>query len=82
MKVFSRPGKRDNWSRQSFALLTLGLVLMPINKKSMISLNENHIIDTTGQSCGNKNVPFSQINISILADFGCFFGGEKTDFRP
>ena len=44
MKVFSRPGKRDNWSRQSFALLTLGLVLMPIDKKSMISLNENHII--------------------------------------
>ena len=27
---------------------------------------------TTGKSSANKKVPFLQINISLLANFGCF----------
>ena len=27
---------------------------------------------TTGKSCANKKLPFSQIDISLLANFGCF----------
>ena len=36
-------------------------------------LNGHHVLATTGQSYANEIVPFSQINISRLADFGCFF---------
>ena len=37
----------------------------------------------TGQSCAKEKVPFSQINISLLASFGCFFFLEKKpEFRP
>ena len=50
-------------------------------KKKGSLLNRNHVLATTGQSCAKKKVPFSQINISLLAVFGCFFG-KKMDFRP
>ena len=36
-------------------------------------LDSNHVPATTGQSCAKKKVRFSQINISPLAYFGCFF---------
>ena len=29
-----------------------------------------------------KEEPFSKTNISLLADFGCFFFLQKTDFLP
>ena len=29
-----------------------------------------------------EKVPFSKTNISLLANFGCFFGGEKRIFGP
>ena len=32
----------------------------------------------TGHSCAEKKEPFSKINISLLANFGCFFFGEKN----
>ena len=33
----------------------------------------HHVLATTWQSCANKKVTFSQIDISLLAEFGCFF---------
>ena len=42
-------------------------------------LNSNHVLATTRQSCAKEKVPFSQINISLLADFWCFFL-EKNGF--
>ena len=33
------------------------------------------------RACAKKKVPFSQINISLLADFGCIFG-KKRIFGP
>ena len=50
-------------------------------KKKRSLLNQNHVLATTWQSCTKKKVPFSQINISLLAVFGCFFW-KKMDFRP
>ena len=47
-------------------------------KKKHTLLNRNHVLATTGQSCAKEKVPFSQINISLLADFGCYFGEEKN----
>ena len=44
-------------------------------------LCRNPVLATTRLNCAKKKVPFSQINISILANFGCFFG-KKADFLP
>ena len=44
-------------------------------------LNRNHVLARTGQSCAKEKVPFSQINISLLVDFGCYFG-KKRIFGP
>ena len=44
-------------------------------------LRPNHVLATTGQSCQKKKVPFSQMNISLLANFGFFFW-KNTYFRP
>ena len=44
-------------------------------------LNDNHVLAATGQSCAKEKVPFSQMNISLLADFGCYFG-KKRIFSP
>ena len=41
-------------------------------------LNGNHALATTG--CAKKKVLFSQMNISLLANFGCFFGGGENRF--
>ena len=49
-------------------------------KKKHTLLNSNHVLATTGQSCAKEKVPFSQINISLLADFGCYFGRKKNGF--
>ena len=49
--------------------------------KKRTLLNPNHVLPTTGQSCAKEKVPFSQINISLLADFGCYFG-KKRIFGP
>ena len=51
-------------------------------------LEAHHVLATTGKSCANKKVTFSQRNIGLLADFGCFFGEKngllvkKDTFRP
>ena len=50
-------------------------------KKKCSLLSSNHVLATTGQSCAKEKVPFSQINISLLADFGCYFG-KKRIFGP
>ena len=50
-------------------------------KKKHPLLSSNHVLATTGQNCAKEKVPFSQINISLLADFGCFFG-KKRIFGP
>ena len=38
--------------------------------------NGHHVLATTGKSCANKKVPFSQMNISLLANFT-----KKTNFQ-
>ena len=50
-------------------------------KKKCTLLNRNHVLATTGQSCAKEKVPFSQINISLLADFECFFGKNGFSAR-
>ena len=50
-------------------------------KKKHPLLSSNHVLATTGQSCAKEKVPFSQINISLLADFGCYFGKNRI-FGP
>ena len=50
-------------------------------KKKRSLLDSNHVLATTGQSCAKEKVPFSQINISLLAVFGCYFG-KKRIFGP
>ena len=50
-------------------------------KKKHPLLDSNHVLATTGQSCAKEKVAFSQINISLLADFGCYFG-KKQIFGP
>ena len=47
-------------------------------KKKCTLLSSNHVLATTRQSCAKEKVPFSQINISLLADFGVFL--EKNGF--
>ena len=41
-------------------------------------LGRNHVLATNGQSYAKKEVPFSQISISLLADFGCFLEKKKN----
>ena len=50
-------------------------------KKKNSLLDPNHVLATTGQSCTKEKVPFSQINISLLADFGCYFGKNGFSAR-
>jgi hypothetical protein len=50
-------------------------------KKKSSLFNRSHVLATTGQSCQKKKVPFSQMNISLLANFGIFFG-KKQIFGP
>ena len=45
------------------------------NKHSLST--PNHVPATTGQSCENKKVPFSQINVSLLAVFGWLFSKNR-----
>ena len=40
-------------------------------------LGSHHVLAMTGKKCANKKVPFSQMNISLLANFGCFFVGKS-----
>ena len=49
-------------------------------KKNSLS-DSNHVLATTGQSCGNEKVPFPPMNSSLVSFLGCFFLG-KIDFRP
>ena len=49
-------------------------------------MDSNHVLATTGKSCSKKKVAFSQINISLLTNFGWFFGlkcifGQKNTFQ-
>ena len=49
-------------------------------------LDSNHVLATTRKSCSEKKVSFSQINISLLRNFGRFFWlecifGQKNTFR-
>ena len=58
-----------------------------LGPKKHTLLNSNHVLATTGKSCSKKKVAFSQINISLLRNFGWFFGlkpifGQKNTFRP
>ena len=62
--------KTDFWAK----IRVFGLKKHPLH-------NSNPVLVTTVKSCANEKVPFSQINISILANFGCFLG-EKMDFWP
>ena len=41
-------------------------------------LYSNHVLTTTGKSCAKIKEPFSKIDISLLANFGCFFGKKRT----
>ena len=51
-------------------------------KKKSSLLDPNHVPAMTGQSCAKEKVPFSQINNSLLADVGCYFGEKKQIFGP
>ena len=62
--------KMDSWSK-----------IRIYGPKKRALLAEDHVLATTGQSCAIKKVPFSQINISLLADFGCYFGKNRI-FGP
>ena len=42
--------------------------------------DSNHVLATTGESCTNEEVPFSQIGISLLTNFGCFLEEKKQIF--
>ena len=42
----------------------------PAKKRALF--NSYHVLATTGKSCENKKVPFSQINISLLANLFFF----------
>ena len=36
-------------------------------------LDSNYVLAMTGKSCAKKKIPFSQINISLVANLGLFF---------
>ena len=44
------------------------------------NLNRNHVVATARPGCAKKIVPFSQIDINLLADFGLLFFLEKNGF--
>ena len=44
-------------------------------------LNSYHVQATTRKSCAIKKLPFSQINISLLANCGCFFWRKKIGHK-
>ena len=55
-----------------------------IDKKHPLLVGR-HVLATKGQYCANKKVFFPQINMSLLVDFGCFYGrkrifGQKNTF--
>ena len=52
-----------------------------LGQKRHSLLNPYHVLATTGNSCSKKKVAFSQINNSLLRNFGCFFW-DKTHFWP
>ena len=52
-----------------------------LGPKKCTLLGQNHVLATTRQSCAKEKVPFSQINISLLADFGCYFGKNGFSAR-
>ena len=59
-----------------YVVATEGLKLTPLelnlqNRKYTYTKKYN-VLPTTGKNCANKKVPFSQINISLLANFECF----------
>ena len=54
-------------------------IFRPRTEKKHLFLNSNHVLATTGKSCAEK-VPLSQIDISLFANFGCFFGDKKNGF--
>ena len=84
IKVQNRPscrglqtGHRRNpgsYSRQYFGAHIV--IFGP--KKSL--LDSNHVLATTGKCCAKKKVPFSKINTSLYADFGCFLEKKKNGF--
>ena len=48
-------------------------------------LDSNHVLTMSGKSYSKKKVAFSQIDISLLRNFWCFFGlkcifGQKNTF--
>ena len=44
-------------------------------------LDSNHVLGTTGKSCANKKVLFSQIDISLsFTKFRVFFRKRKNEF--
>ena len=49
-------------------------------------LHFDHVLATAEKSCANKEIHFSQINISLLANFECFLEEnaflDKKIFRP
>ena len=58
--------------RQNLGSYSIKLSFGPQKKHPL--LYSNHVLATTGKSCANKKVPFSQINISVSANCRCFFG--------
>ena len=77
--IFGLNAKRPSNKQFSFAFSDRNPDSWAQNKHPL--LNGNHVLATTGQSCAKEKVPFSQINISLLADFGCYFG-KKRIFGP
>ena len=43
-------------------------------QKKCSLLDYNHVLATIGKSRSKKKVAFSQININLARDFGCFLG--------
>ena len=76
----------QNWGRMAKIVFFVKNRDFGPKKKSSL-LDSNHVLATTGKSCSNIKVAFSQINISLLRNFGCFFGlkpifGQKNTFWP
>ena len=72
-KFSQRPGQTSFLSQKT------GVLVSPIKHPF---LNPHHVLATTERSYAKKKVPFSQINCSLLADLGCFFGRKKQIFCP
>ena len=61
--------KKDFWPKSEF-----------LGPKKHTLLAGHHVLATIGQSCANKKVPFFHINISLLANFWCFF--KRAEIWP